>query len=954
MTKRILTILLVLSSLISSSQVLQYVNTFGYDYNRFNVRTLLGIPSDTFAVPVSLQAMSFVARKGTTIYGWNVTTHIWESMGGSGGASGIDDVLAIGQDLTANREMQLRQYTLSIEAGRGLAPRRVLALDSLITQIGSDDSPFIQTENIPGGDHVIGNLNPSLDTVLYKPIARRAATGVIKQFASWAEVTGGGGSGSPNTSIGAGYKVAVDATNNVKSLSAKYGITLDSATAGEVGIAVDTSKVMLNNRALGPWFTFTNPNSLPTGWTTFGYSPTFSSGAVLPSNSGSITTGFLYTNTNFTASQNYIQEWVFKVNTKPLLYTDGVYAGSRSDNTSITTQNAIVIRPSAGSTMWRAHINILYSATINERDSTAAIPLQIDSFYKVRATFSRTHIYVEFMRVNSVTYQMDSVAVSCQYKYSVLATDLIQPRNTGGVWMAGIGTTGNYTMKTFTQTHLDKIGADVVGRGNSVLTRYDASSLPLHWWDMAFSGVKYNNTVLAGGGDRFQEFLLDTNEVKALLPKVVVFEGGLNGSAADYRTYGKPYIEFLQRNNITPVWLKLFSSVGQDSIFWNVVRETGSQWIDGRNSIISPAATGAHLTDAGSQTLAYTIQGKISEILGYTGGKEPSSPTLPIIIGSTDITSGTAQRFLLQDATNKVSQTANFIYDVTAGGVVVGTGIGRDRLTVNNGGIYLTGITVPGGSSGAGLSMGHFSGGYAIIRDMTNSSTYNDIRIGSDILIVKGATPSVGIGLTGTLQAWLDIKAGTTAMGGIHQTAGTLTSTIVSGDIEYNGNHYTSSAALNRYSPGGMISQFTTAVSNGTTVETDLYTYTTKANTLNATGEMIEMELPVTLTDATADKVVKVYFAGTEIYTTGTLAGTLSTGEFKITVMRTGASTASAKVSLTQVAGLITIQTDLTGLTFSGTNIIKVTGQASGVTGGSGDITAHPPGFIKYYAAANN
>lgn len=56
-------------------------------------------------------------------------------------------------------------------------------------------------------------------------------------------------SGSTNTSIGSGYKVAVDATNNIKSLSAKYGIIIDSATTGEVGIKYDSATANTHIRA---------------------------------------------------------------------------------------------------------------------------------------------------------------------------------------------------------------------------------------------------------------------------------------------------------------------------------------------------------------------------------------------------------------------------------------------------------------------------------------------------------------------------------------------------------------------------------------------------------------------------------------------------------------------------------------------------------------------------------
>lgn len=51
----------------------------------------------------------------------------------------------------------------------------------------------------------------------------------------------GGGGGSPNTSIGSAYKIAVNGTNDIKSLYGNWGAILDSATSGQVGILVDTS-----------------------------------------------------------------------------------------------------------------------------------------------------------------------------------------------------------------------------------------------------------------------------------------------------------------------------------------------------------------------------------------------------------------------------------------------------------------------------------------------------------------------------------------------------------------------------------------------------------------------------------------------------------------------------------------------------------------------------------------
>jgi hypothetical protein len=67
---------------------------------------------------------------------------------------------------------------------------------------------------------------------------------------AWTPISGSGG--STNTSIGSGYRVAVNATNNIKSISAKYGIALDSATLGEIGVTADTSTLFPAVRATIP------------------------------------------------------------------------------------------------------------------------------------------------------------------------------------------------------------------------------------------------------------------------------------------------------------------------------------------------------------------------------------------------------------------------------------------------------------------------------------------------------------------------------------------------------------------------------------------------------------------------------------------------------------------------------------------------------------------------------
>lgn len=230
-----------------------------------------------------------------------------------------------------------------------------------------------------------------------------------------------------------------------------------------------------------------------------------------------------------------------------------------------------------------------------------------------------------------------------------------------------------------------------------------------------------------------------------------------------------------------------------------------------------------------------------------------------------------------------------------------------------------------------------------------------NMNVDANTLYVHATNNGVGFG-TATPTSKAEFAAGSTTANTapIEFNSGATETTIRSGLLQYNDQFYLSNVALNQLGMGGPIADFSTDVSNGTTVETDLYTYTTKANTLNATGERVIADYTVSLTDATADKVLKVYFAGTQIFTSGTLTSGVGIVRISVSVMRTGASTARAVVSgISPLLGAPITETDLTGLTFSGTNIIKITGTASGASGGSGDITAKIGGVF-FWPASNN
>ena len=130
---------------------------------------------------------------------------------------------------------------------------------------------------------------------------------------------------------------------------------------------------------------------------------------------------------------------------------------------------------------------------------------------------------------------------------------------------------------------------------------------------------------------------------------------------------------------------------------------------------------------------------------------------------------------------------------------------------------------------------------------------------------------------------------------------------------------------------------------NGT--EDDLYSDTTPANILAVNGDTIEAEYCVTIAaHALSTDQIRAYFAGTKVLDSG--ANTFASGgtaNIWITLIRESSSVVRVKAEL--VPSGITLQpvvtyTRITGLTLTGTNILKITGIASGTGAAAGDITA--------------
>jgi hypothetical protein len=224
-------------------------------------------------------------------------------------------------------------------------------------------------------------------------------------------------------------------------------------------------------------------------------------------------------------------------------------------------------------------------------------------------------------------------------------------------------------------------------------------------------------------------------------------------------------------------------------------------------------------------------------------------------------------------------------------------------------------------------------------------------------IVPTGTNNSFGAGATPTARVHVGVGTVNAGTAPIKINSGNLNTTAEAGAVEYNGAFYATKASGLRFGLGGVIFDHYTDANNSGTGETDLYSYTTPASTLANDGAKLTAKYSGTFNDATATGTIKVYFAGTAIGNTGALTvSSTGTWTVEVLIIRTSSTTARCSVEIltpTCSTTIYTNETDLTSLTLSGTNIIKITGTAGGGGGGSNDITAKI-GIGSWNAAANN
>ncbi len=296
--------------------------------------------------------------------------------------------------------------------------------------------------------------------------------------------------------------------------------------------------------------------------------------------------------------------------------------------------------------------------------------------------------------------------------------------------------------------------------------------------------------------------------------------------------------------------------------------------------------------------------------------------------------------------------------------VSYGGGAGMCRISdsfVGNQIIFGTASTVGGTDIGFWsntgiINIGDGSSAPAVLKLFEMSGTAN-IRLDSagDSYIIGG---QLGIA-TDTPTQGLDINATTRIRGEIYDQTNSAGS---NGNIFTNngsGGAWATKTSLKLSTP--LFDHFTDA-NNGTTVETDLYSDTIPAGQLATNGDKIIANYQISCTGAAlASQDIRIYFAGTNIYDTGALSIGAVTDNFTFNVVIIRVSLATSTTGIvrcevyasTDFATLFPYSkyTQITGLTLGNTQILKITGQASGAGGASNQITAKL-GYVEYKPAS--
>lgn len=398
----------------------------------------------------------------------------------------------------------------------------------------------------------------------------------------------------------------------------------------------------------------------------------------------------------------------------------------------------------------------------------------------------------------------------------------------------------------------------------------------------------------------------------------------------------------------------------------NVVQATGDF-----RPIITKAATAA--------TLTVTNKVLTSNVATLDVGAHSVVAGQIVVVSGVDATfNGTVYVTAVAATTISYNKTAGNVASTPSGGSVAVNQAaslwtaqdlsGTDILTLNaNGILNLLGRTNASGNAQINFRItpggvfGSFTNIEAVGSTSLRFSTNNTLRMvlpSGGGVVIGGTSTAVG---ALTVDALTAAGVATVSRGITSQTGDLYQARNVGNDnlwgITAAGRQYLTSNTSTTYaSVGGSIFDHAANAGNSTTTETDLYSDTIAANTLSTNNDKLFSVYSGTFVNsATATRQLRVYFAGTLIFDSGALAVTATAyWTIEVFAIRVSASVVRFSVWFNGTATSVvsaSAYTEVTGLTLSNTNILKITGQAAGAGAATDDIVAKL-GNVRWQPAA--
>ncbi|MEO6498295.1 MAG: hypothetical protein ABIN95_04750 [Mucilaginibacter sp.] len=273
------------------------------------------------------------------------------------------------------------------------------------------------------------------------------------------------------------------------------------------------------------------------------------------------------------------------------------------------------------------------------------------------------------------------------------------------------------------------------------------------------------------------------------------------------------------------------------------------------------------------------------------------------IVNSSNASAGASARYYIQST----HPSANAYLEIQGGGTLATYNIGVNNASTNN----VFEIT----------HEQHDMGGNYMYRADPINGWHSFYKFGTQ------THNEIFPGLTATPEATITANPGDKAYTNISATGKTFTKVTGSANNtgwaqDLNTTHYR------------VLFDWTDDQSNvGAATETDIFALSVAASELPANGTKIVLRSFGTLNTVAGTNTLKVYFGGQVVFNSGSLTvATAGSFSAETTIMRTAATTAKAITVFTSTgSGLNTtvVETDLTGVSYAGANITKLTGTGS-------------------------